>query len=42
MLKYLETATFWQIFDDVAGAIFLFAMIFVLPNFLPLMKVIFE
>ena len=42
MMNYLETATFWDIVEDVAGAIFLFAMIFVLPNFLPLMKVIFE
>jgi len=42
MMKYLETATFWQIVDDVGGAIFLFAMIFVLPNLLALMKAIFE
>lgn len=42
MLNYLETATAWEIFEDVAGVVTLFAFIFVFPYIVTFMKVIFE
>jgi hypothetical protein len=42
MMKYLETATFWEIFEDVAGVITLFAFIPIFFYSIAFMKVIFE
>jgi len=42
MLNYLETATVWNIVEDIAGAVTLFAFIFVFPYIITFMKVIFE
>lgn len=42
MLNYLETATFWKIFEDIAGAATLFGFIFLFPYVIAFMKVIFE
>lgn len=41
-MNYLKTATFWKIFEDVAGVVALFAFIFVFPYVATFMKVIFE
>lgn len=42
MMNYLKTATFWEIFEDVAGAIFLFATVLLFPYFVAFMRAIFE
>jgi len=42
MMNYLETAKFWEIFEDVVGAVFLFAFIPVFFYSIAFMKVIFE
>jgi hypothetical protein len=42
MLNYLETATWGEIFEDIAGAVLLFAMIPLFPYFIAFMKAIFE
>lgn len=41
-MNYLETATFWEIFEDVAGVVVLFALIPITPYAIAFMKVIFE
>ena len=41
-MNYLETATFWEIAEDVAGAILLFAFIPVFFYSIAFMKVIFQ
>ena len=42
MMNYLETATFREIFEDIAGGVILFAMIPLFPYVIAFMKVIFE
>jgi hypothetical protein len=42
MMNYLKTAAFWDIVDDVVGAVFLFAFIPVFFYSIAFMKVIFE
>lgn len=42
MLNYLETATFWEIFEDVAGVVILFALMPLAPYAITFMKVFFE
>ena len=41
-MNYLETATAWEIFEDVAGVVALFAMFPLFPYVIAFMKVIFE
>ena len=38
MLNYLETATTWEILEDIAGVVFLFAMIPLAPFAIAIVK----
>jgi hypothetical protein len=38
MLNYLETATTWQILEDIAGVVLLFAMIPLAPFAIAIVK----
>lgn len=42
MLNYLETATTWQILEDIAGVVLLFAMIPLFPFALAIVKALIE
>lgn len=41
-MNYLETATTWDIFEDVAGVVILFALFPLAPYAIAFMKVIFQ
>jgi hypothetical protein len=42
MMNYLETASAWEIFKDIAGVVILFALFPLAPYAIAFMKVIFE